>query len=111
MVQFTSTDENQDPGLREEFDKRQVTTVATGACFLCVGWGYPQVDIFPEKREGKWAIRVQAKACTVCGGSGLNPKRHTRKQVQQGRAYHKERLHKLVVWTAKEMERMAEEKK
>jgi hypothetical protein len=111
MVQFTSTDANPDPGSREEFDKRQVTTVADGACFLCVGWGYPKVEIFPEKREGKIALRIHADACTVCAGSGLDPKRHTRKQVQQGRAYHKERLHKLVVWTGKRMERMAEEKK
>lgn len=104
MVTFTHSDENPDPGPKEEFDKRLVTSIAEGACFLCVGWGYPKVDFIPEKREGKWAIRVRAPACTVCGGSGLDQRRYTREQIKEGRAYHKERLHKLLIWTAKRME-------
>jgi hypothetical protein len=97
------------PGDPDAFDKRQVTTLAEGACFLCEGWGYPNLDFIPQRIKGKMAVRVKGPACKVCGGSGLDPKKHTAAELAAGRAPHRARIDKLVLWTVHDVERRAKE--
>jgi len=104
-MRIIERDDAKVPEDRAEFDKRQVEWVSQGACFLCEGWGYPFVDLSPEKINGKWACRIRAAACDVCGGSGLNPKTHSAAEMDAGRAYHRDRFDKLVQWTARRAER------
>jgi hypothetical protein len=93
-----------DAPLERPDDQRQVETVEQGACASCRGWGYPVVDFIPTTEGGGRALlRIKSKACRDCDGSGLDKARHTPEQITAGRAYHNERLIRLLKWTTLEV--------
>jgi hypothetical protein len=86
-------------------DERRAIPPDPRACAACGGWGYPSVDYFPEKINGKWAIRCKAKACRKCDGSGLAKSQSTEAERDAGRTYHRHRLNQMTLWLGAEIER------
>lgn len=96
-----------DTPLERPEDKRLVEPPDPRVCPVCGGWGYPRVDYIPEKQEGRWVMRVKAKACVICQGSGFQPLAVHGQDLHKGRVYHNQRLERMCLWLGSELERKA----